>query len=90
MALADAPAKEIIDDYMLTYFNYYGITKEGMPKKYDAILDNVYDFFYCMCDAEKGTPVDTLDLKRGAENYLKKGGLTDEQIEEIEDYITVK
>lgn len=90
LALADASEDEIIDDYMITYYNYYGITKESTPKKYDAVLGNVYDFFYCMCDAEKGTPVDSLDLKRGAENYLKKGGLTESQIEEIENYLTGK
>ena len=90
LALADATADEIIDDYMITYYNYYGITKESMPKKYEAILGNVYDFFYCMCDADKGTPVNTLNLKQGAENYLKKGGLSDTQIEEIETYIAAK
>ena len=90
LALADATAEEIIDDYMITYFNYYGITKRSMPKKYDAVLGNVYDFFYCMCDAEKGTPIKDLNLKQGAENYLKKGGLTETQVEEIENYITVR
>ena len=27
LALAGASAQEIIDDYMITYYNYYGITK---------------------------------------------------------------
>ncbi|MBR0508089.1 MAG: tyrosine-protein phosphatase [Clostridia bacterium] len=86
-ALADGSAQEIIDDYMITYANYYGVTEEGQPAKYEAILGNVYDFFYCMCAAEKGTPVETLDLKAGAENYLRRGGLTDEQISAIESFL---
>jgi protein tyrosine/serine phosphatase len=87
LALADGSAQEIVDDYMITYANYYGVTKEGMPEKYEAILGNVYDFFYCMCEAEKGTPIDSLDLKTGAENYLRRGGLSDEQIDAIESYL---
>ena len=72
---------------METYANYYGITKESQPDKYDAILVNVYDFLYCMCDADNDTAIDTLDLKAGAENYLRKGGLSEDQIAKIEAYI---
>jgi hypothetical protein len=87
LALADASAEEIIDDYMITYANYYKITKTEKPEKYEAVLANVYDFFYCMCSAEKGTPLEQLDLKAGGESYLKRGGLNDTQIREIEAYI---
>lgn len=87
LALSDATADEIIDDYMITYENYYGVTKEEKPEKYEAILDYVNDFFYCMCDAEKDTDVHKLDLKKGAENYLKKGGLTAKEIRTIEAYL---
>ena len=87
LALADASSEQIVDDYMETYKNYYGITKESQPDQYDAILVNVNDFLYCICDTEKGVAIDTLDLKAGAENYLRKGGLTDDQISKIEEYI---
>ena len=88
LALADATAQEIIDDYMITYANYYKITKETKPEKYEAILGNVNDFFYCLCDAKKGTPVESMDLKAGAENYLRRGGLDDTQISALEAFIT--
>lgn len=87
LALSDATADEIIDDYMITYDNYYGVTKEEKPDKYEAILGNVYDFFYCLCDVEKGTDIYSLDLKAGAENYLRMGGLNDSQINRIEEYL---
>ena len=87
LALADASLEEIMDDYMITYENYYRVTKESEPERYAAILENVYDFLYCMCDAEKGTALETLDLKAGAENYLRRGGLSQEQIAEIEAFI---
>ena len=87
LALAEASPQEIIDDYMITYDNYYKVTKEKDPEKYEAILGNVYDFLYCLCDAEKGTDLDSLDLRAGAENYLRRGGLSDAQIETIEAYL---
>ena len=88
LALAGADAQEIIDDYMITYDNYYGVNKETKPEKYEAILDNVYDFMYCLCDAEKGADIKKLDLKAGAESYLKRGGLTDDQIKAVEGFLS--
>ena len=88
LALANASAQEITDDYMITYDNYYGITKESKPETYEAIKLNADDFLLCMCEAETGTPVETLDLKSGAENYLRRGGLSEEQIAAIESFIT--
>ena len=85
--LAGATADEIVDDYMITYYNYYRITKEDKPEKYEAILGNVRDFFYCICKAEDGADIRSLDLKAGAENYLRRGGLNDSQIARIEEYI---
>ena len=87
LALAGASPQEIIDDYMITFTNSYGVTKEEMPDRYNAILGNMLDFFYCLCDVETGTDPDTLDLRAGAENYLRRGGLSDEQIAQIEAYI---
>lgn len=88
LALAGATPQEIVDDYMITYYNYYRVTKEDNAARYEAILPNVHDFLYCMCEAEKNADLDSLDLKSGAENYLAKGGLTEEQIAAIEDYLT--
>lgn len=89
LALAGASAQEIVDDYMITYDNYYHITEESKPEKYNAILGNVYDFLYCLCNAEKGADVNALDLKAGAQSYLARGGLSAEQIAAVEAYICV-
>ena len=48
LALAGASVQEIVDDYMMTYYNYYRVTKEANAARYEAILPNVYDFLYCM------------------------------------------
>lgn len=36
-ALAGASYEEILEDYMATYDNYYGITQDSHPEKYEAI-----------------------------------------------------
>ena len=87
LALADASADEILDDYMITYDNYYHVTAESNPKRYEAIRGIGADFLYCICEAEKGADLAGLDLKKGAENYLRRGGLNDDQIAEIEAFI---
>ncbi len=87
LALADASPQEIIDDFMITYYNYYGITLEDDPERYDAVETIICDFLYYMCSAEHGTSFETMDLKAGGEAYLRRGGLSDEQIEQIEAYL---
>ncbi len=88
LALSYATAEEITADYMITYDNYYGVTKESQPEKYEAIRANADDFLYCICEAEKGTPLDSLDLHGGAVSYLRRGGLTDAQIAAVETWLT--
>ena len=44
-ALAGAGYDEMRDDYMKTYENYYGITREGEPDRYDAIVTQYFDMF---------------------------------------------
>ncbi len=89
LALSGSSAESIIDDYMITYDNYYNVNKADKPEKYEAILGNVYDFLYCMCGAEKGADINTLDLKKGGESYLELGGLNKDEIARIEEYVSV-
>ncbi len=88
LSLADASADEIETDYLITFANYYGITKEKKPKQYEAVKENVDDFLYFLCGAEKGSSLEAADLKKGAIDYLKRGGLTDEQIKAVETYLS--
>ena len=87
LALADASSEDIIKDYMITYANFYGITQKSDPERYEAITRIIKNFLCYMCGAEYGTAVESLQLKAGAESYLKKGGLSDEQIAAIEEYL---
>lgn len=53
---------EVVADYMVTYYNYYGVTKEAEPAKYDAILrSNIVKTLQTAFGVED---LKTADLKR--------------------------
>ncbi|MCR5175034.1 MAG: tyrosine-protein phosphatase [Oscillospiraceae bacterium] len=87
LALAGAGREEIREDYMVTYANYYGITKEKTPEKYDAVLTFVDDFLYFVTDPNKEMVTAALSLEEGARDYLRYGGLTEEEIEQVERFV---
>lgn len=80
-ALAGASYEEIVDDYMLTYENYYGITEESDPDSYEAIktlnIDGMLTYL-AGCSAEE---LPSADLAAGAREYLLYAGMRDAQID---------
>lgn len=86
-ALAGGSYDEIIEDYMITYDNYYGVTEETDPEKYNIIKEKANEFFYTMCQMPKGTPPEKMNPQEGAQSYLRRGGLSDEEIGRITGYL---
>jgi hypothetical protein len=88
-ALAGASYEEIVDDYMLSYENYYGITEEADPESYDAIktlnIDGMLTYL-AGCSAEE---LPSADLSAGARKYLRSAGMSDAQIDAFLKRITV-
>lgn len=98
-ALAGASYDELLDDYMLTYDNYYGITAESDPEKYSTIVENVFcDLLLTMAgngsaeaaedasaDPASDDPIDLTeaDLSACARAYLAGCGMTDAQIDAL-------
>ncbi|MBR4744694.1 MAG: tyrosine-protein phosphatase [Oscillospiraceae bacterium] len=87
LALAGATREEIREDYMVTYANYYGITKEKTPEKYEAVLTFVDDFLYFVTDPNKQLLTESLSLEEGARDYLRYGGLTQEEVAKVEAFV---
>ena len=83
-ALMGASYQEIVDDYMLTYDNYYEITEEKDKAKYDVILEkNLIAMLYTVAGT-KDIDLRTADLSALAKTYLKDGcGMTDTAIEAL-------
>ena len=69
---------EVVADYMVTYYNYYGVTKEAEPAKYDAILrSNIVKTLQTAFGVED---LKTADLKQEATDFFKELGLTESEL----------
>ena len=83
-ALAGATYEEMKNDYMETYKNYYKITKEKTPTKYDAIVSLYFDSF--MEELHKTNDVEILkkaDYTSDAKRYLTEGGMSETEINNL-------
>ena len=82
-ALAGSSMDEIIEDYMTSYENYYGVEKGS--EQYDAISSIITDFFTSI----NGRPFPESALRSVAEVYLtSQAGLSSDQLSALEALIT--
>ncbi len=87
-ALAGADYDEIVRDYMLTYENYYGVTREDDPDTYDAIVTlNVREMVRSLVD-DDSVDVTQADLSVYARRYLLDAGMTRDQIDALVSVLT--
>ncbi len=83
-ALAGASYEEMCDDYMTTYANYYNITLDGTPDKYNAIVTVYFDAFMEYLSGETdAAKLHDLDYTDYAKQYLIDGGMTEAEIDEL-------
>lgn len=78
-ALCGASYQEIVDDYMISYDNYYQISKENDPGRYEVIRKNVLDPMVSIMIGEDIAP-EKADLTVCAENYLVNAGMSRKMI----------
>jgi len=87
-ALAGADYEEMRSDYMATYGNYYGVTQEETPEKYNAISELYFDSFAAyLHGTEKPEELKKADYVKDAEKYLVEGGMTRAEIALLHDFI---
>lgn len=77
----------VLDDYMMTYENYYGITKQDNPEKYDAVVSVYFDAFAAFLHGteEHGGAG---DYTQDAVNYLLDSGMTAQEIHTLRNMTT--
>ena len=81
-ALAGADYDEMCADYMKTYENYYKISAEKTPEKYNAVVSLYFDaFMECLVGTDDINVLKSADYVGGARSYLKSGGMTDGEID---------
>jgi hypothetical protein len=88
-ALCGASYEEMCSDYMMTYQNYYRITSEKTKEKYDAVVSLYFDSFMEFLTNE--SDVETLrkaSYVEPAKQYLRDGGMSDEDIDVLIDKLT--
>lgn len=74
-ALMGATKDDIVEDYMQSYINYYGV--EAGTEKYEVITGDVLGMLGVISDVDN---LDETDLGADAEAYLMAGGMTADQI----------
>lgn len=87
--LCGASYDEIIDDYMLTYDNYYGITKETEPTKYETIkARNIDAMLKYITGVEDTENLKNVDYSKTIFNYLLAIGMKSDDILNLKSNLT--
>ena len=77
MSARGATLDEVIEDYMITYYNYYGVEKG--TEKYDVVVNN--NLIKVLNTTFKVEDIYKADLVAEAEEYLMEdGGLTLDEV----------
>ena len=76
-ALMGASLDEIISDYMISFYNYYGIDKEHEPQRYQAVLDvNLMEMLLHVSGAESVEKLEQINLEIAVTEYLLDSGMS--------------
>ena len=87
-ALMGATYEEIVDDYMKSFENYYGLTKESDPQKYAIVVkNNIDEMLRFIAGVDASADIAKADLAAGARKYLTSNGMTDAQVDLIVEYL---
>lgn len=87
-AIAGASYDEIINDYMITYDNYYGINLNDTPSKYNVIKEkNIEEMLRTIIDDES-VDLKTADYGHYIELYLLSKGLEQEEFNALKSKLT--
>ena len=81
--------EEVIDDYMLSFYNYYGIDKETEPERYEAVLNNnLLAMLYHVAGVNTYEELVQSDLESAATKYLFDAGMTENDILTLKENLT--
>ncbi len=77
--LMDASYEEVVEDYMVTYYNWYGVTKQD--RAYQIIAEmNIINTQKTIFETDD---LNSIDMKEKAEGYLLGIGLSEKEIADI-------
>ena len=80
-ALMGAELEEMIDDYSLSFYNYYGISPENDLERYQTILEiNFLSLLRHIAGVDTNDELAQVDWEATAAKYLMDAGMTQEDI----------
>ncbi|MCR5431815.1 MAG: tyrosine-protein phosphatase [Lachnospiraceae bacterium] len=83
--LMGASYEEVADDYMVSFYNYYGVTKDD--KRYEPILSGnlakTLKSVFTFTKKDKKRELSSMNLAKYAKKYFKSLGLTSKEIKKI-------
>ena len=83
-ALVGASYDEMCADYMETYANYYNISKDETPDRYNAVVSLYFDsFMEYLAGTNDAAQLQAADYTDAAKEYLTNCGMTAPEIEQL-------
>lgn len=80
-ALMGADLQTIIDDYMLSFYNYYGIEQKNEPERYEAVLNNnLFAMLYHVTGVNTYEELTQVDLECAVTQFLLNAGMAEDDI----------
>ncbi len=87
-ALCGASYQQIADDYMVTYDNYYKITRQKDPARYTTILEKNLEAMLQHVINDPSVDFRTADLTKYAWRYLNHAGMSESQLNDLLNRLT--
>ena len=88
-ALCGASIQEITDDYLVTYENYYHITRDKNPTQFQVLTElKLYEMTNFIIGSEVGGNATKEQLESGARNYFKTCGVSDQILNNLVNNLT--
>ncbi|MBO4535147.1 MAG: tyrosine-protein phosphatase [Clostridia bacterium] len=81
--LAGATYQEIVDDYMITYDNYYGINAESAPTKYRIIKEKYIEVMLHCVTGDGDVDITTADYAHYVREYLLGIGMAEADVDAL-------
>ncbi|MBQ4515071.1 MAG: tyrosine-protein phosphatase [Anaerolineaceae bacterium] len=83
-AMMDADYDELVDDFMSSFTNYYGITQDSDPFRYEGFKSTFVDnYLRIFAELDEDENPRGYSYRKGAEDYLRSGGMSDAEIERL-------
>lgn len=87
-ALAESSYDEMLDEFMISYKNYYSVDQNSTPERYKAIVELYFDdYICCLCETDTVGPTENVNYSENAENYLRNGGMTETEIAQLKTFL---